>query len=115
MREQILLGTWGIVMLMVVWQLYRWHLAPNHFDLRQYITSPTPTGVEKPDLSKLLLVVAMFASTYVLIKAPTDTTLGVYLGAWVLNRAVTTGGKVMTARIKSPAELRGNSESNHPY
>lgn len=99
--ERIMLGTWGLVMVIALVQLYKWHMAKDDFDLRLYITSPNAQGVERPDLSKLLLVIAMVASTYALIRDASDAAgaqpelLAIYLGAWVLNKAVSMGGRVL--------------------
>ena len=113
--ELAMLAGWVVVMLLVASQIYAWHSHPDAFDARQFITSPDAAGRERPDLSKLILVIAMLCSVYVLVKDANDAggvraeVFGLFLGAWVLNKMVSTGARVLPALLGKESEPKRDS------
>ena len=100
----ILFGIWLCVMLCMAYVLYYWHRVDDEFHLQKFITSPNKEGIEQPDLAKLILLVALIASVFVVIKDASDGNaspeiFGLFLGAWVLNRAISLSSKVLPTMV----------------
>lgn len=87
----------GIGLLMLIW----WHTRHDNFDLRDSITSPGTDGVRRVDTAKSLLVSAFIVSAYWVTENYSDTALGIFLGAWVIN-----GGVVVLQKVFKPAEVK---------
>ena len=78
---------------LVVW----WHTRHDHFDVRDAITSPGTDGIRRVDTSKSILVGAFLVSSYWITEHYSETALGLYLGAWVIN-----GGAVLLQKVLLP-------------
>jgi len=80
----------GFLIIGALWLLWVWQRRKDNFDLRDALTSPGTDGVRRVDTSKTLLVGVFLVSSYLVSDNYSDTALGVYLGAWVIN-----GGAVL--------------------
>lgn len=79
--------------LLLVW----WHTRHDNFDLRDAITSPGTDGIRRVDTSKSILVGAFLVSSYWITEHFSETALGLYLSAWVIN-----GGAVLLQKVLLP-------------
>ena len=77
--------------------LYRWHTHEDNFNLKDALTSPGTDGIRRVDTSKSVLVGTFLVSSYLVADNYSDTALGVYLGAWVIN-----GGAVLAYKAFKP-------------
>ena len=63
-------------------------------DLRDAVTAPGTDGIRRVDTSKSILVGAFLVSSYWITEHYSETALGLYLGAWVIN-----GGAVLLQKV----------------
>ena len=82
--------TFVLLIIAAIWLLWVWQKKKDNFDLRDALTSPGSDGIRRVDTSKSLLVGVFMVSSYLVADNYSDTALGVYLGAWVIN-----GGAVL--------------------
>jgi hypothetical protein len=83
-----------VLMLIAVVMLWKWQMTKDDFDLRDAITAPQPDGARRVETSKFILVGTFLVSSYLIADNYSDTALGVYLGAWVIN-----GGAVLLFKV----------------
>jgi hypothetical protein len=103
-------SVWSIFMAVLIGTLVYWHFDDHRenrdFRLQRFVMSRRKAKPEEwePDLSKLILVVMLFVTVYVLVKdasdaAGVDSTLVIgVLGIWVLNRAAAIGGNLIASK-----------------
>ena len=84
------LGLITLAVLLLIW----WHTRHDTFDIRDAITSPGTDSVRRVDTSKSILVGAFLVSSYWITEHYSDTALGLYLSAWVIN-----GGAVLLQKV----------------
>ena len=85
---------WIAISTLAVLLLFYWHYRKDHFDVRDAITSPGTDGIRRVDTSKSILVGAFLVSSYWITENYSETALGLYLGAWVIN-----GGAVLLQKV----------------
>ena len=90
----LIIGTLIIVGLLLLWQ---WQTQKNSFDLRDAMTAPGTDGIRRVETGKAILCGTFLVSSYLVADNYSDTALGVYLGAWVIN-----GGAVLVYKVFKP-------------
>jgi len=95
----LIVGILIVVSLLILWQ---WQRQKDDFDLRDALTAPGTDGIRRVDTSKTILTGTFLVSSYLLADNYSDTALGVYLGAWVVNGGAVLAYKAWKSSVEAP-------------
>ena len=96
-QVSIIFGGLGLVALLIIWRM---HVADDWFDLRDVI-SERVSGGKVVSTSKVLLVAAFCMSAYWITRNYTETALGLFLAAWVVNGGIVAWRKTKQERSEN--------------